>query len=234
MKNIFTVFLSILLFINIFFPHVVLSEDENNNEDNSSDFISEYDEEDLNDEKSFEISKEEETVFVDTDDPVANEISEDEIYYDETLVSDDSSFQDKENSQETGQFVTDEMIDFGQCGESVYYELYIDQNGDYTLKIRGSGNMYDDPTFPELYRYHIKNIVFEEGSSITSIGERAFCGFWKLISVSIPDSVTYIGESAFSNCRSLTSVIIPDSVTSIGIMRLNRVIVWRRYRSPIQ
>lgn len=53
-------------------------------------------------------------------------------------------------------------------------------------------------------------------NTITSIGERAFYGCYRLISITIPDSVTSIGDSAFSNCINLMSIIIPDSVTSIG------------------
>ena len=53
-------------------------------------------------------------------------------------------------------------------------------------------------------------------SSVTSIGNSAFCDCSKLTSITIPDSVTSIGDYAFDWCRSLTSITIPDSVTSIG------------------
>ncbi len=58
--------------------------------------------------------------------------------------------------------------------------------------------------------------VAEIPSSVTSIGNRAFCGCKSLTSVSIPSSVTSIGNRAFCGCKSLTSVSIPSSVTSIG------------------
>ena len=54
------------------------------------------------------------------------------------------------------------------------------------------------------------------GSSVTSIGERAFYGCSGLTSVEIPNSVTSIGSSAFYGCSGLTAVEIPSSVTSIG------------------
>jgi hypothetical protein len=53
-------------------------------------------------------------------------------------------------------------------------------------------------------------------SSVTSIGDAAFCGCTSLTVVTIPNSVTSIGVRAFEGCTGLTAVTIPDSVTSIG------------------
>ena len=54
-------------------------------------------------------------------------------------------------------------------------------------------------------------------SSVTSIGIYAFSGCSGLASVTIPSSVTSIRDGAFSYCSSLTSVTIPSSVTSVGV-----------------
>ena len=62
--------------------------------------------------------------------------------------------------------------------------------------------------------YKLTSITIPE--SVTSIGNCAFDGCYKLTSVTIPNSVTSIGYSAFYGCSSLTSVTIPNSVTSIG------------------
>lgn len=51
---------------------------------------------------------------------------------------------------------------------------------------------------------------------VTSIGDEAFDGYYKLTSITIPDSVTNIGALAFNQCLSLTDITIPNSVTSIG------------------
>ncbi len=53
-------------------------------------------------------------------------------------------------------------------------------------------------------------------NSVTSIGERAFCGCSGLTSITIPQSVTSIGYAAFVDCYGLVSITIPDSVTSIS------------------
>ena len=52
-------------------------------------------------------------------------------------------------------------------------------------------------------------------NSVTTIGDRAFCGCSGLTGVTIPNSVAAIGESAFSRCSGLMSVTIPNSVTTI-------------------
>ena len=68
-------------------------------------------------------------------------------------------------------------------------------------------------------------VIFPEGktdtsytipSGVTSIGENAFDGCWKLTSVTIPDGVTTIGEYAFSGCGNLKKVVIPESVNQIA------------------
>lgn len=52
-------------------------------------------------------------------------------------------------------------------------------------------------------------------NDIGGIGECAFRGCTKLISINIPDSVTWIGCSAFLGCTNLASIVIPNNVTKI-------------------
>ena len=54
-----------------------------------------------------------------------------------------------------------------------------------------------------------KSSVIPNDGSVTSIGERAFCGCCDLTSVTIPDSVVSIGQGAFYGCSGLTSITIP-------------------------
>ena len=62
-----------------------------------------------------------------------------------------------------------------------------------------------------------KGILTFDGD-VTSVGDDAFNGCKKLLSITIPDSVTTIGGVAFYGCSNLTSITIPDSVTTIGYM----------------
>ena len=49
-----------------------------------------------------------------------------------------------------------------------------------------------------------------------TIGNRAFVGYSRLTSVSIPNSVTGIGSSAFYNCSNLSSITLPTNLNKIG------------------
>ena len=54
-------------------------------------------------------------------------------------------------------------------------------------------------------------------TSVTAIGENAFCGLDGLTSINIPNSITSIGAGAFSFCFHLTGdLTIPNSVETIG------------------
>ena len=104
------------------------------------------------------------------------------------------------------------LVNWGSCGDNVEWRLYTCG----TLKITGSGPMYDydNPTEVPWYKKLIEDVEIEEG--ITSIGAGAFYGD-SLISVTIPSTVNSIGNSAFRACINLTSITIPSSVTDIGI-----------------
>jgi hypothetical protein len=63
-------------------------------------------------------------------------------------------------------------------------------------------------------------LLDEAGAAVTDTvrgtGEREFCDYSLLTSVTIPDSVTSIGDGAFSSCDWLSDVVIPETVTEIG------------------
>ncbi len=53
-------------------------------------------------------------------------------------------------------------------------------------------------------------------SSVREIGDKAFFGCRKLISIEIPESVRRIDSKAFDSCNNLSSIYLPESVEEIG------------------
>jgi len=92
-----------------------------------------------------------------------------------------------------------------------------------TLTISGSGDMVDfwsDSAGEAPWRLSnqqgsIQTVVFQSGSAVTNIGNRAFKDCINLTSITIPSSVIKINEQAFYNCTNLQEITIPNSVTTI-------------------
>lgn len=53
-------------------------------------------------------------------------------------------------------------------------------------------------------------------STVTSIGDYAFCSCHNLTNISLPKNLTKLGNAAFINCTNLTSMSIPEGITNIG------------------
>lgn len=62
----------------------------------------------------------------------------------------------------------------------------------------------------------LTTVRFASGSSLRTIGERAFYGCYSIASLTVPDSVQTIGAYAFSGCSGIVTLVIPDSVQTIG------------------
>ncbi len=59
-------------------------------------------------------------------------------------------------------------------------------------------------------------IIFENNSKLTNIGEGAFDSLYNLKEIVLPGSVLCIGDKAFYNCIRLENIHIPSSVQTIG------------------
>ena len=55
----------------------------------------------------------------------------------------------------------------------------------------------------------LASIEFAEGSTLSTIGQRAFSGCNKLTSIDLPDSITSLGAYVFAGCDCLTEITIP-------------------------
>ena len=106
-------------------------------------------------------------------------------------------------------------------GERAFYACsklkQIDVSPDNRNYMSIDGNLYtkDGKTLIQ-YAIGKQEISFNIPTSVTTIGDSAFCFCRYLTSIVIPNSVKTIEDSAFYYCRYLTSIVIPNSVTSIG------------------
>ncbi|WP_434511221.1 leucine-rich repeat domain-containing protein [Desulfitobacterium sp. AusDCA] len=114
-----------------------------------------------------------------------------------------------------------------QQDESNY--IYIIENGKAEiLWYRGNGGDVTIPStlggapvirignsaFNVWNKLSITSIDIPQG--VTSIGDQAFGGCYRLTSITIPQGVTSIGDGAFNGCSRLTNINIPQGVISIG------------------
>ena len=58
--------------------------------------------------------------------------------------------------------------------------------------------------------------VTMDGSSITTIGERAFNGCSQLVDITLPSGLTTLGQYAFNDCVSLSLISLPATLTTLG------------------
>jgi hypothetical protein len=73
------------------------------------------------------------------------------------------------------------------------------------------------------------NVIFPEGSIVTTIGSGVFANCDALITIALPDSLTTIGTEAFTNCDNLAFIELPDSVTLIddrAFYRCSKLLVF--------
>ena len=62
----------------------------------------------------------------------------------------------------------------------------------------------------------IENVIFEEPSSIHTLGDQSFCMSKSLNSIKIPKGVVEIGDHAFWGCDAMTSMHLPSTIQTLG------------------
>ncbi len=107
-----------------------------------------------------------------------------------------------------------EVVDEGICGENLTWVL--DDEG--TLTVSGEGEMNDYESSGNApwvaYKSDICSVVIEEG--VTTIGNYAFRGCYKVENISLADGILSIGSGAFWGIGYVEFFLIPDSVTTVG------------------
>ena len=93
------------------------------------------------------------------------------------------------------------------CGENATYSI----SRDGVITISGSGTI----NLPEGVN-GFSEIVFAEGSNITTIGEDCFVDCDLITSVILPDTVTRIEDGAFNTCEDLEYIYLPEGLEYIG------------------
>ncbi len=84
------------------------------------------------------------------------------------------------------------------------------------LTVSGKGPMEDFDTGNRApWGTKIRGIVFEEG--VTTIGEYAFSGCGRLVSVTIPKNITAVGSHAFAYCDALETVTIENAKGAVKL-----------------
>lgn len=67
----------------------------------------------------------------------------------------------------------------------------------------------------------VKEVIFEENSIITTIGQTAFYNCTSLMNINLPDSITSIERSAFSGCINLSKINLPKDLSYISTSTFN-------------
>lgn len=129
--------------------------------------------------------------------------------------------------------------DIEECGEQIFMDCYISEFELAEGATRVPANLFNQTTWEtgktviipntvvEIGRGafagessgnvgNIKELVFEEGSRLTTIEDDAFRYNSTFVSVELPETVKSIGAHAFANCNKLASITVPEGVKKIG------------------
>lgn len=109
----------------------------------------------------------------------------------------------------------DKLLDSGECGPSVTWELY--ESG--LLVIKGSSYIYGYTYYEDIpwynYRSQINKVEVQEG--VESLTKAAFIDCIQMSSISLPSTLCCIDDSTFYNCVALRSITcIRDNPPSVN------------------
>ena len=114
--------------------------------------------------------------------------------------------------------VTWKVEENGDIIKDESHNVYLDKHC-MTLTISGSGAMADYENSEDRpwkgWEQVITKIVINDG--VTTIGEEAFHGCYKVTEIVLPDSVTSIGKRAFYYCGKLQKVVLSSNLTDSNL-----------------
>ncbi|MBQ7761424.1 MAG: leucine-rich repeat domain-containing protein [Clostridia bacterium] len=84
-----------------------------------------------------------------------------------------------------------------------------------TLEVIANGAIAGNAYGAMYYCTSLTEVIFPEGSALTTIGARAFSYCTSLPKLSLPNTVTTIGLRAFEQCHSLQELRLSDNLTTI-------------------
>lgn len=139
----------------------------------------------------------------------------------------------------TGSVVhAESVVDSGYCGKddtydtatNIKWEILNNDDGNYTLRLTGSGEMSDSYNVPgstlpisipgaympyaPWIKYNDKITKAEVGEGITTIARSCFSGS-KITSITLPSTIKTIHECAFYNCSSLKTITLNEGLETI-------------------
>ena len=109
---------------------------------------------------------------------------------------------------------------YGTCGDHIEWDFF---EGNHSLMISGSGDMYDY-SFKSSPWYDFRELIHTVviAGSVNNIGIDAFYDCWNMNSISISPSVYTIGSKAFFKCKSLVTVELSSNIYSVNLHAFGR------------
>lgn len=120
------------------------------------------------------------------------------------------------NASSALDFTAKVIWDFSAAQNKSVIGYLTGSNGNYGVKVEGSGAMYDWASGTASKQSSYKNSVTSVtiGDGISNIGNYAFDGFSKITSIVIPKDVTKLGTMSFGHCGKLTDITFKESAAA--------------------
>ena len=125
--------------------------------------------------------------------------------------------EDKENSNLVSPLAVNEYLDFDKnTGTIRGFSTGVFVPSEIVIPVQIEGVDVVEIAPQAFLGRNLKTVVFEDGSKVQKIGDKAFANNYNLSKINLPSELVTIGQSAFWNTAITGELVIPDKVTSIG------------------